>query len=251
MNGAQALCTFTAITLFPEMFEVLKNEGVVARACAQNLLEINTVQLREFSGDERRSVDDHPIGGGDGMVLRANVACDALRSVLNPESTLVHLTPAGKVFNNSMAKELAQKKHVVLLCGRYAGYDARVFEKYPALHVSLGDFVLSGGELPAICMIDTIARFIPGVLGNAKSAGHDSFEDGLLEAPAYTKPLQFENWAVPEIMLSGDHKKTDAFKRRAQIVLTAQKRPDLLMRYWDELSRSEKALAEKIWKHGT
>ena len=249
MNAPVPQCVFTAITLFPEMFEALKNEGVVARGCAQNLLKIETLQLRDFATDERRSVDDHPVGGGDGMVLRADIAARALDSVLTPHSTLVHVTPTGKIFSNSLAKELAQKSHVVFLCGRYAGFDARLLEKYPAIDISLGDFVLSGGELPALCIIDAVARFVPGVLGNNSSALEDSFEDGLLEAPAYAKPLNFEDRLVPAVLLSGDHKKRDEYQRRTQIALTAKNRPDLLFRLWDKLSRAEKSLAEKIWKH--
>jgi tRNA (guanine37-N1)-methyltransferase len=145
---------------------------------------------------------------------------------------------------------LAQKKHLVLLCGRYAGFDFRTVHRYVHAEYSIGDFVLSGGELPAMCLIDAVARFVPGVLGNVESALCDSFEDGLLEAPVYTKPLDFEGDSVPEVLLSGDHSKIAAYRRKEQVRVTACNRPDLIHRMWDSLSRSERALAERVWKNG-
>lgn len=241
---------FTALTLFPEMFETIKNEGVIARAIKNHIIEFDTVFLRDFADNPRKNVDNHPIGGGDGMVLRADIAEKAILSVANPSAFIVHLTPSGKVFNTKIAKELALKKHLLLLCGRYAGFDHRVIQKYVHLNISIGDFVLSGGELPAMCLIDTVSRFVPGVLGNQESASFDSFEDGLLEAPQYTHPESFHGKSIPEILFSGDHKKIAQFKRKEQLRITAKNRPDLIQFIWEALSRQEKTFIEKIWKSG-
>jgi tRNA (guanine37-N1)-methyltransferase len=241
---------FSAITLFPEMFEAIRNEGVISRGIEKNHLELQTVFLRDFADGPRRNVDEHPVGGGDGMVLRPDVVVKAIRSVLTPESHVVHLSPTGKVFCAKAARELAQKSHIVLLCGRYAGFDFRTVRRYVHAEYSVGDFVLSGGELPAMCLVDAVSRFVPGVLGNAESSLCDSFEDGLLEAPLYTKPLVFEGDAVPEILMSGDHAKIAAYKRHEQVRITAKNRPDLIHKLWDSLSRSERALAERVWKNG-
>jgi tRNA (guanine37-N1)-methyltransferase len=239
---------FTCLTLFPESFAPLRVDGVFARGLARGLLSLDTVGLREFSSNARRDVDDHPIGGGDGMVLLPDVCQRALESVRGPRSRVVHVTPAGKQFSNATARRLADEEHLVFLCGRYAGFDARFVEKNAHEHLSLGDFVLSGGELPAQCMMDAIARFVPGVLGNAESAASDSFEDGLLEAPQFTKPLEWEGVAVPDVLLSGDHGRIAAWRRKEQIKVTARTRPDILQLLWDGLSRSEKALAQRCWK---
>ena len=236
------------LTLFPEMFETLKNEGVVARAIKQNILNLSTIQLRDFSHNARKDVDDHPAGGGDGMVIRADVAQKALDSIREPNSIVILTTPRGKVFQNQTAKLLSQKKNLIFLCGRYAGFDERFIEKNVDMQLSIGDFVLSGGELAAMCMIDSIARFLPGTLGNEQSSGQDSFEDGLLEAPCYTKPSSFENRNIPEVLLSGDHEKIKKYRRKEQLKITAQMRPDLIHLLWDKLSRQEKTLIEKIWK---
>lgn len=240
---------FTAITLFPEMFSTIKNEGVIARAIQKEIITLETVFLREFGLTERRNVDEHPIGGGDGMVIRPDVADAALKSCTTPESFVVHLTPGGAVFSNSMAKELARKKHIVFLCGRYAGFDERVVDKWADCSVSLGDFVLSGGELPAMTMMDCIARFIPGVLGNSDSAISDSFEDGLLEAPQYTKPLEFEGQKVPEVFLSGNHSKIKKYLRQEQLIKTAKIRPDLIRQILATLSATEQEMIYKVWKN--
>lgn len=244
-----SILRMSALTLFPGMFEAIRNEGVVARGIKDGLLEIETVFLRDFSLDERRNVDERPIGGGDGMVLRADVSEAALKSVLTPESYVVHLTPAAKVFDRDTARILALKPHIIFMCGRYAGFDERVLDKYVHLHLSIGDFVLSGGELACMCIMDSVARFVPGILGNQESAVHDSFEDGLLEGPSYTKPLEFHNAKVPEVLLSGDHKKISAYRREQSIRRTAERRPDLILKVWDKLSKSERVLAEKSFKN--
>lgn len=242
---------YSAITLFPNMFDHLTQDGVLGRAIQSGTVHLDTVFLRDFASDKRKTVDDHPAGGGDGMILRPDIVEKAILSVQTLQSYIVHLTPTGKVFDHTMAKQLAQKEHIVFLCGRYGGFDHRVTKKYAHLHVSLGDFVLSGGELACLCMMDSISRFVPSVLGNESSAKTDSFEDHLLEAPQYTKPTDFHGDTIPDVLLSGDHKKTSAFQRKEQIKQTAQFRPDLLLSVWDSLSKQEKAWAEHFWKHAT
>ena len=239
---------FTAITLFPEMFDSLKNEGVISRAIKQNRIEIEPVQLRNFSQDTRKNVDNHPAGGGDGMVIQADVAERALKSVITPESIIILTTPRGKLFNSECAKKLSKEKHLIFLCGRYAGFDERFVQKYVHLHLSIGDFVLSGGELPAMCMIDSISRFIPGTLGNEESPLSDSFEDGLLEAPCFTKPQDFHGEEIPPVLMSGNHKKIVEYKRIEQLKVTAKMRPDLIHLIWDKLTKQEKTLVEKVWR---
>lgn len=241
---------FTALTLFPEMFESITKEGVIARAIKNNLIKFDTVFLREFADNPRKNVDSYPIGGGDGMVLRADIAEKAILSVISKETFIVNLSPTGKVFNSKIAKELSQHHHIVFLCGRYAGFDYRFIEKYSNLSLSLGDFVLSGGELATMCIIDTVSRFIPGVLGNNVSASQDSFEDELLEAPQYTHPEIFHEKAVPKVLFSGDHKKISKYNRIQQLKITALNRPDLIHLIWDKLNSQEKTLIEKIWKSG-
>lgn len=241
----------TAITLFPDMFDCIKQEGVISRAIKSNKIHFDTVALRDFATDKRKNVDDHSAGGGDGMVLRPDVTEKAILSVKNQDSFVIHLTPTGKVFDHKIAHMLSGKKHLIFLCGRYAGFDHRVIQKYSHLDLSIGDFVLSGGELACMCVMDAVSRLIPDVLGNEKSAVSDSFEDHLLEAPQYTKPNDFLERKIPEILLSGDHKKIAAYQRKEQIKLTAANRPDLILKIWDSLSKQEKICAEKIWKHGT
>lgn len=239
---------FTAITLFPEMFTSILNEGVFSRAIKKKHLELETVQLRDFAQDNRKNVDDHPAGGGDGMVMRADILERALCSVFIEESKVILTTPKGVLFSHERAKKLALEKHLIFLCGRYAGVDERFIEKYQPLEFSLGDFVLSGGELAAMCMIDSIARYIPGTLGNGESAYKDSFEDGLLEAPCYTKPQDFHGLEIPPILLSGNHAKVSQYRRREQLRITAQRRPDLIHQVWHQLTEPEKAYIENLWK---
>lgn len=242
---------FSIITLFPELFSAFQKEGIVGRAIQAQALTLETIFLRDFAPGPRRNVDAHVVGTSDGMALKADVTASAIESVLTLDTYVIHMTPAGKVFHHDLAKELAQKKHLLFLCGRYAGFDARVVKKYAHLELSIGDFILAGGELPAMCVIESVARFLPAVLGNSQSAENDSFADGLLEAPQYAKPDVFEGMPIPGILSSGDHQKIAKFNRREQIEITAQRRPDLLLRIWDQLTPQEKKIAEKIWKHVT
>jgi len=242
---------FTAFSLFPNYFEPFINEGVVARALRSGVLSFDSVNPRDFAQDVRKTVDGHPCGGGDGMVLLPEVCAAAIESVLTPESVVIHVTPGGKVFNNSWARQVASSsKHLIFLCGRYAGFDQRFVNKYAHHELSIGDFVLSGGEVASVCMMDAISRFVPGVLGNAQSSELDSFEDGLLEAPVYTLPESFGGVKVPEVYFSGHHAEIAKYKRKEQIKRTAVSRPDLIQLHWESLSRSEQRLAEFVMKTG-
>ncbi|MEY4066230.1 MAG: tRNA ((1)-)-methyltransferase [Pseudomonadota bacterium] len=241
----------TAFTLFPDFFVPFVEEGVFARGVRSQLLSFDTVNPRDFAADARRTVDGHPVGGGDGMVLLPDVCSRALDTVQTPQSVVIHVSPGGKVFNNSLARQLAENsKHLIFLCGRYAGFDERFVAERAHLELSVGDFVLSGGEPAALCMLDAISRFVPGVLGNAVSAGADSFEDGLLEAPQYTHPLDFAGHEVPAVLLSGHHAEIARYRRWQQIRRTALQRPDLILRIWDALSRSEQKKVESLWRDG-
>ncbi|MEN9809041.1 MAG: tRNA ((1)-)-methyltransferase [Pseudomonadota bacterium] len=241
----------TAFTLFPRMFAPLLEEGVFSRGVGKSLISLDFVNPREFAEDPRRSVDGHPLGGGDGMVLLPDLCNRALDSVQTPKATVIHVSPGGKVFDNEWAQKLAcADGHLIFLCGRYAGFDERFVSSRAHVELSVGDFVLSGGEPAAVCMMDSIARFVPGVLGNSQSAKSDSFEDGLLEAPQYTHPVEFAGQNVPSVLLSGNHSEVARFRRHEQLRRTALQRPDLLHRLWDKLSRSEQKLVEKFWRSG-
>lgn len=241
----------TAFTLFPHFFVPFVEEGVFARGVKNQFLSFDTVNPRDFATDVRRTVDGHPVGGGDGMVLLPDVCSLALDSVQTPEAVVIHVSPGGKVFNNTLARQLAESsKHIIFLCGRYAGFDERFVADRAHLELSVGDFVLSGGEPAALCMMDAISRFVPGVLGNAASAGSDSFEDGLLEAPQYTHPLEFAGQEVPAVLRSGHHADIARYRRWQQIRRTALQRPDLILRLWESLSRSEQKKVEALWQGG-
>lgn len=242
---------FTAFSLFPRFFDPLVEEGVFSRGLKQGVLFFDTVNPRDFAQDVRRNVDGNPLGGGDGMVLLPDVCAKALDSVQTANSTVIHVSPGGKVFDHSWARYFAEKgEHLIFLCGRYAGFDQRFVDSRSHFELSIGDFVLSGGEPAAVCMMDSISRFVPGVLGNEQSALHDSFEDGLLEAPQFTHPTEFAGQNVPPVLLSGHHAEIARFRRSEQIRRTARQRPDLIIRLWEKLSRSEQKAAESIWKSG-
>lgn len=250
MKGNEGV-RFTAFSLFPHYFDSFVSEGVVAKAIKAGILSFDSVNPRDFSQDNRRTVDGHPCGGGDGMVLLPEVCAAALESVLTSDSVVIHVSPGGKVFNNSWARKFAHsERHLVFLCGRYAGFDQRFVEKYTQYELSVGDFVLSGGEIASVCMMDAISRFVPGVLGNAQSSEHDSFEDGLLEAPVYTLPVNFQGTKVPEVFFSGHHAEIAKHRRKEQIKRTAACRPDLIQLQWDSLTRAEQRLAEAVFKSG-
>ncbi len=220
---------FDVLTLFPEMIESYCNCSILKRAKESEIISVNTVNPRDFTLDKHKKVDDTPYGGGAGMVLMAQPYVDAYESIMQTENccTLM-MTPQGEPFNNNVAKELATFNQIIILCGHYEGYDERIREIIKPREISLGDFVLTGGELPALCLIDCISRKIEGVLGKIESADDDSFENGLLEYPQYTKPREYRGLSVPEVLLNGNHKEINEFRQIQMLERTKQRRPDLL-----------------------
>lgn len=219
------------LTLFPEMVDGVLSESIIGRARKNGYIEINCINIRDFSKDKHRRVDDYPYGGGTGMVMQAQPIYDACQSIINSSDTkpvIIYMSPQGKVFNQKTAKKLAQYEHIVLLCGHYEGVDERVIEEVVDFELSVGDYVLTGGELPAIVVADCVSRLVPGVLANEEAYTEESHYNGLLEYPQYTRPPEFMGRKVPEVLLSGHHKNITEWRREQSILRTKQKRPDLL-----------------------
>ena len=221
---------FDIITLFPEMFSAIKEEGVIARAIKKSLISINTWQLRDFSSNKYKNVDEKPYGGGAGMVMQVKPIRDCISKIkkLNPNTKVIYLSPQGKKLDQNLVEELATFESITMLCGRYEGVDERVIENDIDIEISIGDYVISGGELAAMVVIDAISRRIPGVLGNEVSL-KDSFTGHLLDFPHYTRPEVIDGQSVPKALLSGDQAKIDAWRLEQSIKKTKQKRPDLLV----------------------
>ncbi len=243
---------FHFITLFPEMIENFFSEGVVSKACKKELLSMSILNPRTFTEDVHQTVDDKPFGGGDGMLLKPEPLFKSLDSIKGKckKTKVIYLSPQGSLLNHNKVKSLAQDEHeLIFLCGRYAGIDQRVINEHVDEEISIGDYVISGGELAACVLTDAIARQIPGVLGNELSASEDSFKEGLLEAPQFTRPQNYNELEVPEILLSGDHKKIKEFEHSLKIINTYTKRPDLfkLSNYTEE---DYKAALKEISKLG-
>lgn len=219
---------FDVLTLFPEMIENACSHSIMKRAIDSDIIELNTINPREFTLDKHKKVDDTPYGGGAGMVLMAQPYVDAYESIEKTNnSTTVMMTPQGEPFNNTIGRELAEYNQIIILCGHYEGYDERIREIIKPREISIGDFVLTGGELPALCVIDSVTRKLDGALGKIESMEYDSFEDGLLEYPHYTKPREYRGLAVPDVLLNGNHALIEQFRREQQIERTKQRRPDL------------------------
>ena len=214
------------LTLFPEMFDSL-NYSILKRAQENKLFEINVTNIRDFSKDIHKKCDDYPYGGGAGMVMMAQPIVDAYKSVKTPNSKVIFTSPRGKVFNQSLAKKLSKEEHLIILCGHYEGVDERALEILGAEEISIGDYVLTGGELPAMVMIDSIVRNIEGVI-NSDSLNEESFSNGLLEYPQYTRPEIFEGKKVPDVLLSGHHKNIELWREEQSKIITKNNRPDLL-----------------------
>ncbi|MGE5329002.1 MAG: tRNA (guanosine(37)-N1)-methyltransferase TrmD [Deltaproteobacteria bacterium] len=221
---------FDVLTLFPEMFDITLGDSIIGRARQAGLIELNTVQIRDFALNKHKSVDDYPYGGGPGMVMQAQPIYDAYMSVikeLDYRPRVIYMTPQGKTFNQEMAKSLAQEKHLIILCGHYEGIDERVIEEIVTDEISIGDYVLTGGELPAMVLIDSTGRLVPGVLAEG-SCEQESFSQGLLEYPQYTRPSEFMGKQVPEVLLSGHHANIEKWRHEQALERTARKRPELL-----------------------
>lgn len=217
------------ITIFPEVILPVLQAGILKRAQARDLLTVNVHNLRDFTTDRHQTVDDYPYGGGAGMILKPEPLFAVIRK-LCPESTtrIIYLTPQGTPFNQSLAEALSLESHLILICGRYKGIDERVRIKLVTDEISIGDYVLSGGEIPALVLVDAIGRVLPRALGNYESAQEDSFSQGLLDCPHYTRPAEFEGMQVPDILLSGHHEKITVWQHQQSLRRTAERRPELL-----------------------
>lgn len=223
---------FDVMTLFPEMIENACNFSILKRALENEIITVNTINPRDFTLDKHKKVDDTPYGGGAGMVLMAQPYVDAYNSITRQQnSATIMLSPQGEPLCEAVVKELASFNQIIMLCGHYEGFDERIRDIIKPREISLGDFVLTGGELPALCVIDAVSRKIEGTLGKIDSANDDSFADGLLEYPQYTKPREFMGLKVPEVLLNGNHKEIAEFRQNCRLERTKQKRPDLYEKY--------------------
>lgn len=235
---------FDVLTLFPEMFEPLK-QSIIKRASERKIIDINLVNIRDFSENKHNKVDDTPYGGGAGMLMKADVVDRAYNSVKSENAKVVYLTPQGKTLNQKIVKNLAKQEHLILLCGHYEGIDQRVLDKIVDEEISIGDYVLTGGELPAMVLIDSVSRYVEGVLSN-ESTEEESFSNGLLEYPQYTRPEVFDKVKVPDVLISGHHENIRKWRRKMSLENTLKKRPDLLENI--ELTEKEKDYIEKLKK---
>ena len=223
---------FDVLTLFPELIQSHLDFSIMKRATDEGVISVNTINPRDFTLDKHKKVDDTPYGGGAGMVLMPQPYVDAYNSVEKFENSVtLMMTPQGEPFNDKISNELAKYEQVIILCGHYEGYDERIREIIKPREISIGDFVLTGGELPALCVIDSVSRKIDGTLGKIESAHDDSFSDGLLEYPQYTKPREYLGYRVPEVLLNGNHKLIEEFRMQQKIERTKSKRPDLYQKW--------------------
>ena len=234
---------FDVITLFPELIQSHLDFSIMKRAKEDGIIEVNTINPRDYTHDKHKKVDDTPYGGGAGMVLAPQPYVDAYEGVnrevnrgINKEvkTITIMMTPQGEPFTHEISKELAQYDQIIILCGHYEGFDERIREIIKPREISIGDFVLTGGELPALCLMDAVSRKIEGTLGKIESAHEDSFSNGLLEYPHYTKPRDFRGYKVPEVLLNGNHKEINEFRLEQQLERTKTRRPDLYHKYLEE-----------------
>ena len=253
---------YYVLTLFPEMIQQAAGASILGRAAKNGFIDVETVNIRDFSANRHRRVDDCPYGGGAGMVMEAEPVWRAVRSVeerLGHRPRAVYLTPQGKVLNQTMVEEFAREEELILLCGHYEGIDERVLEETVTDYVSIGDYVLTGGELGALVMIDAISRFVPGVLSNEESSQFESLQDNLLEYPHYTRPEIWHDRRVPEVLLSGDHRKIEEWRHEKSLERTRQRRPDLLRKSYqvicvyrggEEAAAAAGLLTGKVTRYG-
>ena len=217
---------FDVLTLFPEMFEIL-HQSIIGKAIEKDLIHIQITNIRDFSKDKHKKVDDTPYGGGAGMVMRPDVVYDAYKSVKDEHAKVIYMSPQGKKLNQKKVEELAKESHLIILCGHYEGIDQRVLDKIVDEEISIGDYVLTGGEIPAMVLIDSVSRYVEGVL-KEDSIKEESFSNGLLEYPQYTRPEVFKGMKVPEVLLSGHHENIEKWRKEKSLEITRKKRPELL-----------------------
>ena len=239
---------YHVLTLFPEMIEQGMGTSITGRAMDQELISLHTVNIRDYANNKHMKVDDYPYGGGAGMVMQAEPVYQAYQSIVskseNKKPRVIYLTPQGKVFNQEIADELSKEEELIFLCGHYEGIDERVLESIVTDHISIGDYVLTGGELPAMVMMDSISRLVPGVLNNDVSAETESFQDNLLEYPQYSRPDVWRDKKVPDVLLSGHHKNIETWRREQSIIRTKERRPDLFEKV--ELTKKEQIWFDKL-----
>ncbi len=237
------------LTLFPEMFTPVRT-SILGRAEEKGILEITLIDIRDFSNNKHRKTDDYPFGGGGGMVMTPDPIFSALEKI-KPDSQcrIIYMSPRGQILDEKKAKELSELEEIIILCGHYEGVDQRVLDYFHAEEISIGDYVLTGGELPAMVLIDCVARMLPDVLGNEKSAMDESIYSGLLEHPQYTQPREYRGMEVPEVLLSGNHKLINLWKFRESLILTKERRPDMFAEFVKNpgnLTREEEKILEEI-----
>ena len=239
---------FDVFTLFPEVFPPYLGVGVLEKAVERGLVEVCLHDIREHTHDKHRMTDDTPYGGGGGMVMKPEPLFEVVETILGspPEAPVVLLTPQGDLFTQGIAAELAGHDRIGLICGRYEGVDERVREHLVTREISIGDFVLTGGELPALLVMDAVSRLLPGVLGDPDGAARDSHAAGLLEHPHYTRPFSFRGWDVPEILRSGDHARIERWRREQSLLRTIQRRPDLIEKL--DLSEADRQFLAQVEK---
>ena len=239
------------LTLFPEMFTPVTESSMLGRAVEKGILDIRLTDIRDFSNDKHNKADDYPFGGGGGMVMMADPIFGALESVNAEGKKILYMSPRGKILDREMISRLSVQEELVILCGHYEGVDQRVIDYWNMEEVSIGDYVLTGGELPAMVLIDSVARLVPDVLGNESSALDESIYSGLLEHPQYTKPREYRGMNVPEVLVSGNHKLIELWKFREALLLTKKRRPDLFEDYIKSersFSQDERKILEEIIK---
>lgn len=237
------------LTLFPEMFTAVTDTSILGKAGEKGLLDINLINIRDFSKDKHHKADDTPFGGGPGMVMLAQPIFDALESIDAQNKKAIYMSPRGKVLNQEKIQELSETEELVILCGHYEGVDQRVLDHWNMEEISIGDYILTGGELPAMVLIDSVARFIPEVLGNHQSTSDESIYSGLLECNQYTKPRQYEGLDVPEVLTNGNHKLIHLWQYENALNLTKERRPDLWKKYLEKeknLTKDEKKILEQV-----
>ncbi|MDO5491299.1 MAG: tRNA (guanosine(37)-N1)-methyltransferase TrmD [Bacillota bacterium] len=238
------------LTLFPDMFRPVTEESMLGRAGEKGILDIRLHDIRDYTLDKHNRTDDYPFGGGGGMVMMPDPVFRCLEDIGAAGRRLLYMSPRGRVLDGKMIREYAGEERLVILCGHYEGVDQRILDHWGAEEVSIGDYILTGGELPAMVLIDAVARLIPGVLGNADSAMNESVYSGLLEHPQYTQPRLYRDLSVPEVLLSGNHRQIDLWRYRQSLELTARRRPDLLAayaaEYREKLPKEEQRILEEI-----
>ena len=218
-------------TLYPEYFPGYLNKGLFGKAISEKIWNLETINIRDYSIDKHKTVDDTPYGGGNGMLIKADVLAKSLDDNIKKKEKIIYLSPKGKLFNHQYAKELSSEKTINFICGHFEGIDERIIQSRDIEEVSIGDFILSGGEVATFVILDAILRFLPGVLGNENSSEEESFENGLLEYPQYTKPQIWEDKGVPDVLLSGDHAKIKDWRLSQSEAITRDRRPDLWQKY--------------------